>query len=168
MIKLLKRKKKVEEVGDKSAQIVDKVSKIIEKYKGRKRGLVELLQEISAEFSYLPEEAIKKASRELGISLTQLYSLATFYKSFKLAPPGKHHIYICTGTTCHVRGAAQIVDTLKRELQIEVGETTKDGKFSLETVNCLGVCALAPVVVIDDKYYGKMTSSKIIKLLRKL
>lgn len=166
MLKLLK-KRKAEQAEGKSTQVTQEAAQIIEKYKGRERGIVELLQEISAEFSYLPEQIIKQISRELKVPLTQIYSVATFYKSFKLIPPGEHYIYVCTGTTCHVRGAPQIIDTLRRELKIKPGGTTEDGKFSLETVNCLGVCALAPTVVIDEKYYAKMNSNKMIKLLKK-
>lgn len=166
MIRLKKKKKAARETADKKAETVDKATRIIEKYKGRKRGIVELLQETSVEFSYLPEEVIKKASEELEVPLTQLYSLATFYKSFKLSPPGKHTIRVCMGTACHVRGAPRILEEIERKLKIKSGGTTDDLNFTLETVNCLGACALGPLMVVDGKYFGKITPGRVEKVLK--
>ena len=107
-------------------------------------------------------------SKKLGVPLSQIFSLATFYKAFSLNPRGKHLVCVCMGTACHVRGAAKLSDELIRKLGIKDGETTKDGRFTLELVNCLGACALGPLMLVDDKYYGKMTSKKIDAILKNL
>lgn len=146
---------------------IEKLNRIIDKYQNQKNALVGLLQDLTAEYKYIPKEALQCVSERLQIPLSQLYSIATFYKAFRLQPRGKHEIFVCMGTACHVRGASRIVESLERELKIKSGETTKDGNFTLETVNCLGACALGPLVVIDGEYHGKMNSSKLIKLLKK-
>ena len=108
---------------------------------------------------------LRDVSEKIAVPLSTLFSLATFYSSFRLEPVGKHHIYTCVGTACHVKGAPFVVDTIERELKIKAGETTDDRLFTLDTVNCLGACALAPLVIVDDEYYGKMDQKKAIKLL---
>jgi len=122
--------------------------------------LVMLLQEIQARYGYLPREVLTAAARQLEVPLADLYGLATFYRSFSLTPRGEHEICVCTGTACHVRGASLIVAHLERTLGVRCGETTGDGFATLIGVNCLGACALGPVVVVDGQYHGKMTVAK--------
>jgi len=119
--------------------------------------LVMLLQDIQRHYGYLPREAIKAVNLQLDVPLAQLYGLATFYRSFSLTPRGKHELCVCTGTACHVRGAATILEHLQRRLQVAPGGTTVDGQVTLVTVNCVGACALGPVLVMDGKYHGKAT-----------
>ena len=111
------------------------------------------MQLINEEYHYLPKNVLNYVSQELKIPFSQVYQVATFYTAFSLKPRGKHTIKVCMGTACHVRGSPRILDEIKRHLKIESGETTEDSLFTLETVNCLGACAIGPVVVIDDKYY---------------
>jgi len=146
----------------------EKLPGLIEKYREESGTVIGLLQDINEEYGYLPEETLRQVSNEIEVPLSTLYSLATFYASFRLEPMGKHHIRSCVGTACHVKGAPFVVETIERELGIKAGETTDDGLFTFETVNCLGACALAPLVVIDDEYHGKMDQSKIKKLLDNL
>jgi len=144
------------------------VEKIVEKHGGKKSALIGILHEIQTLHNYLPEEALKKVSERLGINLPHVYSVATFFRAFSLKPKGKHAIAVCMGTACHVRGGKRIVEELERELGIKAGQTTEDLEFTLETVNCLGACALGPVVAVDGSYYGHMTTSKVKPLLKKL
>jgi NADH-quinone oxidoreductase subunit E len=144
----------------------NKIDSTMEKYREGHSSLVGLLQDVSEEFGYLPEEVLEKISDNLNIPLSHMYSLATFYTSFRLEPLGKHHCSVCVGTACHVRGADLVVDVIERELNVRDGETTEDGNFTLEKVNCLGACALGPLVVIDGEYHGKMDQRKIAKLLK--
>ena len=141
-----------------------KIDRIIARHK--KGGLVPLLQDVMGEYGYLPEGTLKRIAQELDIPLSRVYGLATFYKSFSLTPRGKHLISVCLGTACHVRGAPRIVEKLERDLGIKAGETTKNLKFTLETVNCLGACALGPLIVINGKYYGRMNLAKMDKVLK--
>ena len=143
-----------------------KLQELIEKYQNESGTVIGLLQDIHDELGYLPEEVLRDVSSKIEVPLSTLYSLATFYSSFRLEPIGKHHICTCVGTACHVKGAPFVVDTVERELKIKAGETTEDGFFTLDTVNCLGACALAPLVIVDDEYYGKMDQKKVIKLLQ--
>ena len=142
-----------------------KVDYIIERYAGQKDQLVALLQDIQAEFNYLPRDILVKVSQQLDIPLTQVVGVATFFKAFSLAPRGRHVVTVCTGTACHVKRGQRLVDKLERDLDIEPGQTTEDMRFSLEAVNCLGCCAIGPVVVVDGKYYGKMNPDKLDKVL---
>lgn len=135
--------------------------------KSKKVDVVGMLQEIQAKHNYLPRKDLYSLTKKLDIPLSQTYSLATFYKAFSLKPRGEFLISICTGTACHVRGTAKIVDEICRRLNVKVGETTKDAKFTLETVNCLGCCAIGPVMQINDKYYGHMTAKKVASVLEK-
>jgi NADH-quinone oxidoreductase subunit E len=134
---------------------------------GTGASLISVLEEIQAQYHYLPREAIILVSEWLGVPLSQVYSVATFYHSFSLIPRGKHKICVCTGTACHVRGAVQVLDRLESSLGVGPGGTTRDRQFTLETVNCLGCCALGPVVVLDDEYEGQMTTRKVDKLLKR-
>jgi len=135
----------------------ENVKGIIEKYKGEKRWLISILLDIQAEYNYLPKDALVMVANELNILLIDVYSLATFYKVFSLKPRGKHIINVCLGTACHVRGGTRIVDEIKRKLNIEVGETTEDQQFTLETVRCLGCCATGPIVVVDSDYFSQVS-----------
>lgn len=146
---------------------LSEIESIISKYEGRKEFLIPILQEIQEKYNYLPKDALIYVSKKLSVPLIQVYSVATFYKTFSLKPKGKHIIRVCLGTACHVRGAPRIVDEIKRKLNIEVGETTEDKLFTLETVRCLGACALGPIVVIDDEYYGQVNPKKINMILQK-
>jgi NADH-quinone oxidoreductase subunit E len=134
---------------------------------GKGNSLIAVLEEIQAQYRYLPREAMILVSEKTGVPLSQVYSVATFYHAFSLVPRGKHTICVCTGTACHVRGAVQVLDRLETGLGIGPGGTTRDRQFTLETVNCLGCCALGPVVVLDDEYEGQMTTKKVDKLLKR-
>lgn len=147
-------------------EAMDKVDKIVDKYKRKKSALIGILQDIQAEYNYLPKEVLLHLGKSLDVSLTQIYGIATFYKSFSLKPRGKYLINICLGTACHVRGAVRILEKVERNLDIKPGQTTKDSMFTLETVNCLGACALGPLMVVDGEYFGKMTSAKVDKILK--
>jgi len=127
--------------------------------------LVSILQDIQAEYSYLPKEALVVVSQGLALPLTQVYSVATFFKAFSLKPRGRHLINVCLGTACHVRGAVRILEEIERKLDINSGGTTQDRKYTLETVNCVGACALGPIVIVDGKYSGQMKTDKVKPLL---
>jgi NADH-quinone oxidoreductase subunit E len=144
-----------------------KLDTIIADFNAKKGSIIGLLQDISEAYGYLPERVLEEVSDRLNVPLSHFYSLATFYTSFRLEPMGKHLCSICVGTACHVRGATMVVESIERELNIKAGETTADGNFTVETVNCLGACALGPLVVIDDDYHGKLDGRKAIKLLQK-
>lgn len=134
---------------------------------GEGASLISVLEAIQARYRYLPREAMVVVSERLGVPLSQIYSVATFYHSFSLTPRGKHTICVCTGTACHVRGAVQVLNRLETTLDVEPNGTTRDRQFSLETVNCLGCCALGPVVVLDGDYEGQMTTKKVDRLLQR-
>ena len=128
--------------------------------------LLSILQDIQAECGYLPEEKLIETAETLDMPLIDVYGVATFYKSFSLTPRGRHQVKVCLGTACHVRGATRIGKEVRRKLGIGPGETSEDGEFSLETVMCLGCCAIGPVVAIDGKYYGQVTPTKVESILR--
>ena len=142
------------------------IYQIIEKYGKKESGLISILQDIQKDKGYLPEEALSIVASEVKVPLSHLYSLATFYNVFSLVPRGRHTINVCLGTACHVRGGARLLDKLKRDLQIEPGETTQDKRFSLEAVRCVGCCGLAPVIVIDGNFHGKLNQKKLDKVLK--
>ena len=144
----------------------EKVVAIVSKYGGNRDSLVSILQDIQAEYHYLPEDALRVVARQLDLQLIQVYGVATFFKAFSLKPQGEYVVTCCLGTACHVRGAPVMLDEVKRQLGIEPGETTEDMRFTLETVNCLGACALGPIMVVDGKYQGQMSPSKVKKVLR--
>ena len=143
-----------------------KIESILDKYQRKGGFLVPILQDIQAEYSYLPKEALIQVSQSLGISLSQVYSVATFFKAFSLKPRGRHLINVCLGTACHVRGAVRILEQIERELGINRGETTENLKYTLETVNCVGACALGPIVIVDGEYSGQMKTDKVKPLLQ--
>lgn len=141
------------------------VGRILEKHRQGRGDLIAILQDIQVRYGYLPEEALVIVAAEAGHSLVDIYGIATFYRSFTLEPRGRHLISACLGTACHVRGAPRIVGEFEQQLGIEAGETTADMQFTLETVNCLGACALGPVVVIDGHYFSKVRQSRVRQLL---
>jgi len=147
--------------------MVEKVAAIVDKYRADTGQLISILQDIQAELYYLPREALVQVSNAMGIPLSRVYSVATFFRAFSLKPRGKHLVNVCLGTACHVRGSAKVLEQLERSLDISPGDTTADAKFTLETVNCMGCCALGPVVNIDGEYFGQMNAGKVDSLLAK-
>ena len=128
---------------------------------GGKRALIRVLQNIQDRFHWLPPEALEQVAEALGIPLVQVYGVATFYKSFSLKPRGRHICTVCLGTACHVRGAEAVLEQFERKLGIAAGETTADRAYTLERVDCLGACALAPLAVVDGRYHGQMSETKV-------
>lgn len=151
--------------GEKQFDLEQTVFSIIEYYQAKPTTLIMAMQDIQKQYNYLPRVALELVARRMSLPLAQIYSVATFYKAFSLEPKGKHHICVCTGTACHVRQASVIVDNLILSLGIKPRETTADREFSFETVNCLGACALGPLVMVDGEYHGNMTVPKMNKLL---
>lgn len=146
----------------------ESIKKIIESYDPDQRYALAIMQDMQRNFQYIPREGLTYLAEYLQCPVSSLYSMATFYKALSLVPKGEHIIKCCDGTACHIRGATTLIDGIKRELGIDPGETTEDGKFSFETVNCLGSCALAPVMVIDDVYYGKVTLERLKEILKEV
>ena len=146
-------------------QVKETVEKILSKYQHNHGWLVSILQDVQAEFYYLPQEALAEVSRSLQVPLSRVYSVATFFKAFSLKPRGRHVVNVCLGTACHVRGAVKVLDRIERKLGIKPGDTTTDSRYTLETVNCIGACALGPMVVVDGKYHGEMSTDKVDSLL---
>ncbi len=144
----------------------ERVREIVDTYDCSRDNLISILQDIQCEYQYLPEDALRVVAQLLDLSYIQVYGVATFFKAFSLEPKGKHIVSVCLGTACHVRNAPHVLDELRRELCIEPGETSEDMQFSLETVNCLGACALGPIMVIDGTYHGEMNTGKVKKVLR--
>ena len=134
---------------------------IAHEFKGERADLIPVLQKIQAIYDYLPREALRKTARWLKISENEIYGVATFYAQFRFIPRGKHHLKVCLGTACHVKGGEQMLEVMQRRLAIAPGETTADGKYDLERVACLGCCALAPVVTVDEKTYSQMSVLKL-------
>ncbi len=145
-----------------------KVDDILKRRKAASSELIEILQDIQAAYNYLPEEALRHVSQTLEIPVIEVFRVANFYKAFTLKPRGKHLVTVCMGTACHVRGAPKIADEILGLLNIRAGETTEDGNFTVEAVNCLGACALGPVVILDGKYYDHMTGGKLRTLIEKI
>lgn len=143
----------------------DRIDQIIDKYVNEEGVLIQLLLDIQREFSWIPKDAIKRISERLKIPFSQIFRVASFYTALSLKPIGRHLIRVCVGTACYVRGGTRILDSMENKLGIKSGETTDDGKFSLETVNCLGCCALGPVIEIDGQYFGKLSSANLEKIL---
>ena len=130
-------------------------------FKGEQADLIPALQRIQAIYDYLPRDAIRNTARWLKISENEIYGVATFYAQFRFVPRGKHHLRVCLGTACHVKGGEQMLEVMRRRLAIAPGETTEDGRYDLERVACLGCCALAPVVTLDEKTYAQMSVLKL-------
>jgi len=141
---------------------------ILDRYDRNPAQLIPILQDVQREENYLPRETLELISQKLGIPIVRVYAVATFYKAFSLKPRGKHIIQVCMGTACHVRGGVRVLDKIERDFGVGPGETTEDMAFTLETVNCLGACALGPIVVVDGEYHGMMTPPKWDKIYKTL
>jgi NADH:ubiquinone oxidoreductase subunit E len=144
---------------------LSKLDTMLESRESRPDQLIEVLQDMQAEYEYLPKEGLCIVSERLNVPLIEVYRVASFYKAFTLMPHGRHSLTLCQGTSCHVRGSQMLLDTVRGQLDILPGQTTKDGAFTLKTVNCLGCCALGPVVVLDDVYHDRMTPRKLRRLI---
>jgi NADH-quinone oxidoreductase subunit E len=145
-----------------------RVDEIIDSYQADRTCTLAILQDVQAEYKYLPREAIIQTARRLEVTLGEVYRMATFFRAFSLEPKGEHTIKVCMGTACHVRGAVQILEQFERDLGIKAGETSQDHKFSLEVVMCLGACALGPVVVVNEDTYGEMSPDRAHALVAQL
>ena len=148
----------------------EKLETIMSRYEGVAADLIPVLQDIQDEFNYLPQDELKVVAQRLNVPLTRVYSVATFYKGFSLEPGGVHQVQVCQGTTCHLHGSQRLQEGVIRRLGIEPGQTTRDGQFSLEKVKCVGKCGAAPVLAVDQDYFGEVgvdTLTKIIKTYRK-
>jgi len=145
-----------------------KIDNIMKNHSWKESALISILHEIENLYTYLPVWVLKYISEKLNIPLTQVYGVASFYNAFHLTQHGKHLIRVCEGTACHVRGGHRVMEELERKLNVEAGETTKDLNFTLERVNCLGCCALGPIVMVDDNYYGQMSPAKLGFLIKQL
>ena len=139
---------------------------IIERYGKKESAILAILQDIQIKEKWLPKEVLEKVSQKMNIPLTRIFRIATFYNALSIRPRGRHKIDVCLGTACHVRGGNRLIDKLGRDLGIQVGETTKDKRFTLELVRCVGCCSLGPVVVIDGNVYGRLTQEKVPGLLK--
>jgi NADH-quinone oxidoreductase subunit E len=144
---------------------IDKLQEIIARSPQKPSSLITVLQDIQRHFHYLPPEALKETASALNVPLSKVYSVATFYNAFSLEPRGEHTCRVCMGTACHIKGAPIALEQAEKELGIKAGQTTPDLRFTLEVVNCVGACAMAPVVIIDDKYYGDVRVDKIRRYL---
>jgi len=148
-------------------QLKTKLEAVVKKYNNDSSMLVSILQDTQTEIGYLPKEALIDLHELLNVPLTQVYSVATFFKAFSLVPRGRHQISVCMGTACHVRGSERILETFERELNIKAGESDENLDFTLETVNCVGACALGPIVIVDEKYNGEMRIESVKPLVDK-
>lgn len=148
------------------SQDFSKIPELIDRYPRSSESVIMILQEIQREYHYLPPEGIKQTAEALDLPLTKVYSIASFYKSLSLKPKGENVIRVCEGTACHIRGAKLIREQIETKLGIKAGETTADGKFSIEVVACVGACAMAPVVIVNDKYHGSVRVSSAKKLVK--
>jgi NADH:ubiquinone oxidoreductase subunit E len=144
---------------------LQEVKDITKKFKAMKGALIPVLHEVQKIFGYLPEQALQVISEELNISMSEIYGVSTFYSQFTLEPKGEHIIKVCLGTACYVKGAQDIIDRLSSVLEVKIGKTTNDGKFTLEAARCLGACGLAPVLMVDDKVYGRLIPDDVIRII---
>ncbi len=147
---------------------IEKVDEIITAYQSDAGSLLAIMQDVQDEARYLPREAMERIAVRLDIPITDVYRMATFFESFHLEPRGEHICTVCMGTACHVRGASRLVEQLERDLEIPSGGTTEDMKFTIEEVNCVGACALGPLVIMDGEYQGSMTSGKLQKMVKRM
>lgn len=145
-----------------------RVNEIIDDYDADRTSTLAILQDLQSEYNYLPREALIQTADRLHVPLGEIYRMATFFRAFSLEPRGEHTIKVCLGTACHVRGAPLVLEQMERDLGIKAGETTSDGKFSLEVVMCVGACALGPVVLVDEDTHGEMTPEKVRQLVGKM
>jgi NADH:ubiquinone oxidoreductase subunit E len=143
------------------------VKQVIEKYSGKGRdALIPLLQDVQEEFGHLSKDAVIEIGREMNLPASKIFGVATFYNQFRFKKPGQYHIQVCRGTACHVKGSSEVLETLKRELSVEAGDTTKDGLFSLEVVACIGACGLAPVIAINGEFHANVEGKSVKKILK--
>jgi NADH:ubiquinone oxidoreductase subunit E len=147
---------------------VSLVRAIVQRYEGEAEMLIPMMQDLQAAEGYLPREQLEILARELSVPLSRVYSVATFYGSFRLQPKGEHTITLCMGTVCYLKGADQISAVIQEEFEVPPGGTSPDGKFSFAPVNCLGACALAPVMVVDGEYFGGLTATSAVDILQKI
>jgi NADH-quinone oxidoreductase subunit E len=147
-------------------QLKAKVGKVLEKYQHDKSALIDILHDTQTEIGYLPRKALEQIGAELGVPLSRVYSVVTFFKAFSMAPRGRHLISVCMGTACHVRGSDRVLEEIENELGVKAGGNTSDLRFSLETVNCVGACALGPMVIIGEDYHGEMSPEKVSEVLK--
>jgi len=145
--------------------LINEIKKILNSYQKDKRHSLAILQDMQRKFGFIPREGLDSISSYLGIKISALYSMVTFYKALSLTPKGKYVIKVCDGTACHIRGAPVLLDALERSLGIKNGETTADGLFSIETVNCVGACAIAPVLVVGENYHPKVKPDQVNSIL---
>jgi len=148
-------------------EVKQDLNDILSRYEGRQDELIPILQEIQAKLSYLPDAAMSQVARFLRLPESAVFGVSTFYAQFKFSPTGRKKVRLCRGTACHVRGASRILEEVEKQLGIKPGETTEDLEYSLETIACFGSCALAPVMVVDDAVYGRMTPRKVASILGK-
>jgi NADH-quinone oxidoreductase subunit E len=146
---------------------VSQVDEVIAHYGKKPASVIAMLQDIQTRFRYVPRQAVRRLSEVLAIPEPQIYHIATFYKAFSLVPRGKHEVRVCLGTACHISGGKRIAEGFETALKIQTGQTTKDGEFTLETVNCVGACGLAPVVMVDEEVHGMVKPSKIAEIIGK-
>ena len=145
----------------------EKTVEIAKKYKEVEGGIISALHEVQDEYGYIPENVQKYLSKELNVSLSEIYGIITFYSRFSLLPKGKYNVQVCMGTACYVKGAEAVLKEFKEKLAVEEGKLTEDGKFSLEVVRCIGACGLAPAIVVNSEVYGKVTPQKVDEILEK-
>jgi NADH-quinone oxidoreductase subunit E len=144
------------------------IDALVRRYDGEPGMLIPMMQDLQAECGYLPADQLRRLAARLDVPLSRVYGVATFYASFRLAPKGLHEVTLCVGTVCHLKGAGEISVAVQREFQVEPGGTTPDGLFSFHPVNCLGACAVAPVMVVDGEYHGELTRDAALDILRRL
>jgi NADH-quinone oxidoreductase subunit E len=154
-------------VVKKQAMDAERIDHIIDRYRGKTDYLIQILLDVQSEYHWLPSSALQRIGEKLEVPMSRIQHIATFYKAFSLVPKGRHEVHVCLGTACHVRGATRILDSVQDLTGIRPGETDLELKFSLETVNCLGCCALGPVVEINGKAHGKVTTAKTADILEK-
>lgn len=146
----------------------ERIEQIIDRYDGEVGMLIPMMQDLQAERGYLPVDDLRSLSKQLEVPLSRLYAMAMFYSSFRLAPKGAHEVTLCMGTVCYLKGAASISEAICKEFRVEPGGTTRDRLFSFQPVNCVGACALAPVMVVDGKYYDGVTAESAVEILHGL
>jgi len=144
------------------------VEEIVRRYDGEIGMLIPMMQDLQASCGYLPVGQLKRLAERLEVPLSRLYAMATFYTSFRLAPKGQHEVTLCVGTVCHLKGAGALSEMIREEFKVEAGGTTPDGLFSFQPVNCVGACALAPVMIVDGKYYDGVSKDAAMKILQDL
>lgn len=153
--------------GCNGCKIDEKLEKIAKKYKNVEGGIISALHEVQDTYGYISSTAQKYLSKELNVPMSEIYGIITFYSRFSLVPKGKYNIQVCMGTACYVKGSEKVLNRFKEKLGIKEGETTSDGKFSVESVRCIGACGLAPAIVINEEVYGKMDEKKVDELIEK-